>query len=548
MPLRFATKSREAYDFPLIIRQLWNGVLAKAGTQRIIYRDRVDMSYHDLSDRITRLASLLHTIGVSEGQTVAVMDWDSHRYLEAFFAVPMMGAVLQTVNVRLPTAQIAFTLDHAQAEVLIVHRDFYPMVEEILAALPLVRAVIAIADDDAEPVPPWAIGEYETLLATAPTAFDFQDLDENAVATTFYTSGTTGNPKGVCFTHRQIVLHTLATCGPFGASQTSPSIGSGDVYMPLTPMFHVHAWGFPYVATMLGLKQVYPGRFEPDMVCNLRKTHEVTYSHGVPTILQMILAAADRTKTDLAGWKLTVGGSALSAPLHAQASARGMLVGMAYGMSEACPIITTAAHRETQGSDSTEKLQASMTVAGLSVPLVDVRIVDDKMNPLPHDGETRGELVVRAPWLTRCYVGDLDASTALWRGGWMHTQDVATIDAQGSVRIRDRLKDVVKTGGEWVDSIHLEELVALADCVSEAAVVAIPDEKWGERPLAVIVPVEGESPTLTSINAAVLRAIAAGEISNYAKLSRFEIVDALPRTSVGKIDKKLIRARFAGPV
>lgn len=545
MALRFAEPASEFHRVPLTIRHLLDGVLAKAGDQRIIYRDRASFTYREFVERIGRLASLLEAVGARQGMTVAVMDWDSHRYLEAYFAVPMMGAVLQTVNIRLPQPQIAYTLRQARAEVLLVHRDFLPVIEALRAELPEVKAIVAIMDGAADTPPSWSVGDYEALSAVASPDYPFEDFDENAVATTFYTSGTTGNPKGVCFTHRQLVLHTLAISAPFGASAAAPWIGLGDVYMPLTPMFHVHAWGFPYIATMLGLKQVYPGRYEPETVCALRQEHRVTYSHCVPTVLEMVLKAAEESGADLSGWKVTIGGSALTRALFAKARDRGMLLSAAYGMSETCPVVLAAACRSPgQGEDDLAMAEA-LTVAGVTAPLVEVRIVDEAMAPLPHDGRRRGEVVLRSPWLTPSYTGDPVASEALWRGGWMHTQDIATIDPSGRLQIRDRLKDVVKTGGEWVDSLQLEELVATAEGIAEAAVIAVSDAKWGERPLAVVTSKPGATPTLDIINAPVRQAISQGIITRYAKLDRFEVVDQLPRTSVGKIDKKLLRARYA---
>jgi fatty-acyl-CoA synthase len=544
MPLRYAEAATEAHRFPLTIRHLLDGVLSRAGDQQIIYRNQAAFTYPEFVARVGRLAGMLEGAGVQRGTTVAVMDWDSHRYLEAFFAVPMMGAVLQTVNVRLPAPQIAYTLSHANAEVLIVHRDFFPILETVLADLPNIKAVIAILDGACGDLPLRAIGEYEALLSAVPAEYAFEDFDENAVATTFYTTGTTGNPKGVCFTHRQLVLHTLASTGPLGASTASPSLGVNDVYMPLTPMFHVHAWGIPYVATVLGVKQVYPGRYDAAMICSLRKEHRVTYSHCVPAVLAMVLKAADESGADLTDWKMTIGGSALTRALCAEGLRRGMRIGAGYGMSETCPFITVAAYRSLQDQEDSDAKLAALTASGITVPLVSARIVDEKMNDLPHDGQTRGELVLRSPWLTSSYVGDREASDALWRGGWLHTQDIATIDSQGQLRIRDRLKDVIKTGGEWVDSLQLEELVASAVGVAEAAVIAVPDKKWGERPLAVIVPKDGASLTLDILNVPVEQAIAQGAITRYAKLDRFTVIEALPRTSVGKLDKKLLRARF----
>lgn len=543
MPLRFVEPAPEAYQFPLTIRHLLNSALMTAADQEIVYRDQGSYTYREFEGRVGRLASLLEAQGAEQGMTIAVMDWDSHRYLEAYFAVPMMGAVLQTVNIRLPTPQIAYTLQHAKAEILLVHRDFFPLVEEILPTLPGIKSVIAILDGTDDSLPVWASGEHEALMTVASPNFPFEDFDENAVATTFYTTGTTGNPKGVCFTHRQLVLHTLAVNGPFGSSNLATNFGYGDVYMPLTPMFHVHAWGSPYVATMLGLKQVYPGRYEPELLCRLREEHHVTYSHCVPTVLRMILDTAERTGADISGWKMTIGGSAMSKALCAEARRRGLQVVSGYGMSETCPTLSIA-RSEVHEMDE-EQIVARLTTSGKMVPLVTAKIVDDKMNVLPNDGRSRGELVVRAPWLTLSYIGDAKASRDLWHGGWLHTQDIATIDAAGTIIIRDRVKDLIKTGGEWIDSIYLEELVASAEGVAEASVVAVPDIKWGERPLAVVVPLPGATITLKALNSPVQKAISEGTITRYAKLERFEIVDHLPRTSVGKIDKKVLRASYA---
>ena len=541
MPLRFPETTAEAHDVPLTIGHLLDSVLVASPHQEIVYRDTVRLTYLQMRQRIGRLASALRTLGAEEGSVVAVFDWDSHRYLECYFAVPMMGAVLQTVNVRLPPAQVAYTVGHAGAEILLVHRDFLPMVEALLASLPRVRAVVSMMDGDETPVPSFVAAEYETLLEAADAAFAFRDFDENAVATTFYTSGTTGQPKAVCFTHRQIVLHTLASNAPFGVTRNR-GFGIDDVYMPLTPMFHVHAWGVPYIATMLGVKQVYPGRYEPDRLLDLRARERVTYSHCVPTILQMLLAAADRRGDDLSGWMMIIGGAALTAHLCAEGRRRGMEILGGYGMSETAPTIAVSRRRPAEDSD--EATLAALTMAGVPVPLVSARIVDEAMRDLPADGRATGELVLRAPWLTPCYVGNPEASRELWRGGWMHTQDVATIDRHGSIKIRDRLKDVIKTGGEWLCSLSMEAVISDLETVAEVAVVGIADPHWGERPLAIIVPAPGCAVTVEHVNESLDLAIAAGELSRYARLQHIEIVATLPKTSVGKIDKKLLQASY----
>lgn len=543
MPLRFVEPAAQAYPFPLLVGQLLNSCLRTARGNEIVYRDRVRLSYAQFRDRVGRLASGLRALGAEEGSTVAVMDWDSNRYLECYFAVPMMGAVIQTVNVRLPPAQIAMTLARAEAEVLLVHREFLPLVEAALPKLPRVKAVVLIADGEDVPLPPWARVEYEGLLDAAAPDFPFRDFDENAVATTFFTTGTTGDPKQVSFTHRQLVLHTLANCGASGGTR-GRSLGIDDVYMPLTPMFHVHAWGVPYIATMLGLKQVYPGRYDPATILDLHAREGVTYSHCVPTILHMVLAAAAARGDDLSGWMVSVGGAALTAALCQEGRRRGMHISAGYGMSETCPTVAHARTFVRDGLDDAGEV-AELLLAGAPVPLVAARVLDAEGRELPADGRSQGELVLRAPWLTRCYTGDRAASDALWLGGWLHTQDVAVIRPDGSIDIRDRLKDVIKSGGEWLCSVTMEGVIADLDAVDEVAVVGVPDPHWGERPMAVVVPFAGRTVTPDDVNARLDRAIAAGDLSRYARVERVAVVEALPKTSVGKIDKKALRRTMA---
>ncbi|MFS0736904.1 long-chain-fatty-acid--CoA ligase [Sphingomonas sp. 1P06PA] len=538
MPLRFARRTPEAYDYPLTIRHLLHAALTTAADREIIYRDTHRYTYAEMNRRLARLAGALAALGVREGATVAVMDWDSHRYLECYFAIPMMGAVLQTVNVRLSAEQIRYTLEHARAEVLIVNRDFLGLLAQI-GPLPGLRAMILI-DETGQGTDADFAGEYEALLASA-EPFEFVDFDENAIATTFYTTGTTGDPKGVEFSHRQIVLQALAGNAPFGVTGDR-GFGHGDVYMPLTPMFHVHAWGMPYIATMLGVTQVYPGRYEPELICRLRQEHGVSFSHCVPTILQMVLAEAGRTGADLAGWMMIIGGAAMTPALCAEARAHGMSVVSGYGMSETAPLITITRPCGDEPDEATAV--ETLCRAGVPVPLIDLRVVDGEMRDVPHDGVTQGEVVVRSPWLTQGYVGNDAASAELWRGGWLHTQDIGTIDADGYLVIRDRLKDVIKTGGEWLSSLALEALIAEHDAVAEVAVVGVPCPKWSERPLAVIVPSSGGSVDRDGVNGLLRHSVDSGAISKFALLDRIELVDALPRTSVGKIDKKALRARF----
>lgn len=544
MPIRLSDRASEAYHYPLLIRHLLHNPLASSASQQIVYRDQFRCTYSGFRERLGRLASGLESHGVEAGTTVAVMDWDSHRYLECFFAIPMMGAVLQTVNVRLSPEQIAFTLRHARAEVLLAHREFLPLLADIRNELPALKAVVLIADGaTAGTVPEWIDDEYEELLGRSTPDFPFTDFDENALATTFYTTGTTGEPKGVCFSHRQLVLHTLAMMAASGGMPHGQGFRRGDVYMPLTPMFHVHAWGNPYVATMLGVKQVYPGRYVPDEILALRQREGVTYSHCVPTILQMLMSAATANGGEMHGWKMCIGGSALSAGLARQALDRGIDIYAGYGMSETGPAMTVSFLASPPGSLPAEAEIERRCRAGVAIPLVDLRIVDDKGLSLPHDDHATGEIVVRAPWLTQCYVGDARASEDLWRGGFLHTQDVARIDPEGYVQITDRAKDIIKTGGEWLSSIQLESIVSRHPDVAEVAVVAVRSEKWGERPHVIVVPRPGRAESLTgdSIRDWIADAARSGAIPRYAIPERVTFVAALARTSVGKIDKRALR-------
>src|SRR6201987_2378744 len=308
---RIIAPAKSAYQYPLIIKHLWHAPLLQAADQEIVYRDLKRFTYRELRRRVGCLASALTEIGVRTGDTVGVLDWDSNRFLEAFFAVPMRGVVLQTVNVRLPPEQVAYTINHAGASVLLVNDEFVPLLQGLMPQLPEVKKLVVTSD---RPVPQAGSlsfeGEYEALLAASSSDYDFPDFDENTQATTFYTTGTTGLPKGVYYSQRQLVLHGLSELALPGIWGMEGRFSRDDVYMPITPMFHVHAWGFPWSATLAGVKQVYPGRYEPAMLVKLIKNEGVTFTHGVPTILQMLLNAAAAENVDLNGLKMVIGGCA----------------------------------------------------------------------------------------------------------------------------------------------------------------------------------------------------------------------------------------------
>lgn len=534
-----------AYGYPLLIKQLLHTARATAGSQEIVYRDQQRYTYTQFFERLGRLANALSGLGVAPGDTVAMMDWDSHRYLEAFFAVPMMGAVLQTVNVRLSPEQILYTLNHAKADIIAVNVEFIPILALIKDQLETVKKFVLISDDGSTMSSfkvPYA-GEYEALLAAAPAHYDFPDFDENTRATTFYTTGTTGLPKGVYFSHRQLVLHTLGVATALGAAAGQGRLHRDDVYMPITPMFHVHAWGIPYVATMLGLKQVYPGRYMPDMLLQLIEREQVSFSHCVPTILHMLLSSKAGEGVDLSRCKMVIGGAAFPQGLAAAALARGMDVFTGYGMSETCPILTIAHVREALPDADAQAAERIKT--GYAIPLVDLHTVDAEMMDVARDGKASGEIVVRAPWLTQGYLHNPAASEDLWAGGYLHTGDIGSFDPRGMLTVTDRLKDVIKTGGEWVSSLELESVISQHPAVNEVAVIGIKDDKWGERPLAIIVLRAGQEAGADDIKQHVLRFAEQGHISKFAVPEQVRFVDSLARTSVGKLNKKAMREQVA---
>jgi fatty-acyl-CoA synthase len=535
------TASGSPADFPLLIKSLLRTPLQTAPDVEIVSDGLMRYSYRSFEDRLHRFAAGLARHGIGAGDVVAVMDWDTHRYFEAFFAVPMMGAVLHTVNVRLAPAQIAYTIDHAEDDVILVHTDFLPLLAEVMPLVTRKVRLILLRDDPAvEPDSDLTfITSYDAMMAEADDGFAFEDFDENRRATTFYTTGTTGDPKAVAYSHRQLVLHTMGILAGFGPVETANRLHRGDVYMPITPMFHVHAWGFPYAATLLGIKQVYAGRYTPEKLLRLIAEEGATFTHCVPTILQMLLAAPQAADTDLSRVKMVIGGSALPLGLAEAAMARGIDIYAGYGLSETCPVLSFAVLTPGEEGDVAARVKT-----GRPLPLVDLRVVDEEMAEQPRDGASTGEVVARAPWLTAEYVKNPAATADLWRGGFMHTGDVGHIDTDGNLQITDRMKDVIKSGGEWVSSLALESLASLVEGVAEVAAIGMPDPKWGERPLLLVVAVDqaDQGQVETAVRSAFATAVAAGELSRWAVPEEIRFVSGIAKTSVGKIDKKVLRA------
>jgi fatty-acyl-CoA synthase len=529
----------------LLIKNILQAPIQDNPSQEIVYAETLRFTYAQFRERVARLAAMLLAQGVEAGDTVAVMDYDSHRYLECYFAIPMIGAVLHTINIRLSPEQMVYTIGHAEDDVILVNSDFLPLLEQIRGRLDTVEKFILLTDGGEAPATSLPLaGEYEALLAASQPLADFPDFDENTRATTFYTTGTTGLPKGVFFSHRQLVLHTLAGVAALGSSATQGRFHREDVYMPITPMFHVHAWGIPYMATMLGVKQVYPGKYIPEVLARLIATEKVTFSHCVPTILHMLLSDPKCAPFDLAGWKVVIGGAAMPKAICAAALDRGIDVFTGYGMSETCPILSLAHLSDAELQLDRETQIALRTRTGKALPMVRLRLIDDQGQEVPRDDKTPGALQARAPWLTASYLKDESNSKKLWTEGWLNTGDVACRNSVGSLRITDRTKDVIKVGGEWISSLELEDIILQHPEVAEAAVIGKPDLRWGETPLALVVPKKGATPQEKEIAQHVKSFVDKGVLPKEAILLKARLVEAIAKTSVGKISKVTMREMY----
>jgi len=520
----------------LLIKNILQAPVVYNPDQEIVYKGEKRFTYAQFHARIKKLANALTAMGVKKGDTVAVMDYDSNRYLECYFAVPMIGAILHTINIRLSPEQMLYTIEHAEDDVILVHHDFLPLFDQIKGRISGVHTYITLHEDEH--------CEYEQMLDAQSDQFEFEEFDENTIATTFYTTGTTGMPKGVYFSHRQLVLHTLGEIAALSTPKEQGRFHRDDVYMPITPMFHVHAWGIPYVATMLGVKQVYPGRYIPDVLIDLLDKEQVTFSHCVPTILHMLLASPQIDAVNLSRWKVIIGGSAMPKALCIGALQKGIDVYTGYGMSETCPLLSLS-QLDTAQLDLGIEAQADIRIkAGRSVGMVEMKLVDASMNEVPSDGESTGEIVTKSPWLTAGYLKDRKNSEQLWEGGYLHTGDIATRDKQGYFKITDRAKDIIKVSGEWVSSLELEDIIGQHCDVSEVAVIGVPHEKWGEVPLGLVVPKEGSSTTPKEIELFAKDYIKKGIMARESMLLKIQYVDQIDKTTVGKINKKALREKY----
>src|ERR1700754_147000 len=546
---KIITPTPSAYRFQLLISRILEQARKFNSGAEIVYRNVSRYTYKDLYKRVSKLANLLTgTLAIKPGETVGFIDYDSHRFLEAYFAIPMIGAILHTINFRLSSEEILYTINHAEDSVIFCHRDFLPLLEKLQDKIKNVRIVVIGDGEEGFVSTMDHKGEYEALLAPQKETYEFPDFDEDSVATMFFTTGTTGLPKAVYFSHRQLVLHTMALTATLGTMNSVVTIGSEDVYMPITPMFHSHAWGIPYVAAFLAMKQVYPGKYEAAMLLKLQHEEGVTISHGVPTILEMLCDHPDADKKNIGDWKMICGGSALPKGLARKALALGINVIAGYGMSETCPVISLSdPYKQIMDDLGDDENVDTRLKAGKPIHLSDVRIRNDAGEFVANDGLSQGELVVRSPWVIGGYYHDPVRSEELWKDGYLHTGDIGVIGKDGVIEITDRMKDVIKSGGEWVSSALIESLLSTYPGISEVAVVAIPDEKWMERPMAVIVSNTNETITADKLNQYLRQFVDNGKLKSFAMPKEYRFVDELPRTSAGKIDKKKVTGKLLRP-
>ncbi len=486
-------------------------------------------SYAKVAERVNRLAGALRTLGIVAGDRVGTLCWNHQEHIEAYFAIPSMGAVLHTLNLRLPPAQLAQIINHAEDRVVIVDDSLAPLLAAVIDQCPSVERVIIVGS---EPVS--GLGEtlaYETLLEAELPIFDWPVIDERSAASMCYTTGTTGDPKGVAYSHRSVYLHSFAVWGTF-------HLDDRGRLLIIVPMFHVNAWGTPYAGWLVGSDLLLPGKFlQPQGLCDFIQQERPTFTGGVPTILTALLNHVQATGRDVSSIKTAVcGGSAVPATLiTAFREVLDIELWQAWGMTETSPIATIA--RPPKGTAPEDEM-IYRAKTGRVVPGVELRLVDDSGAVVPNDGEAVGEIEVRGPWITASYY-NTDAPEK-FHDGWLRTGDVGNIDARNYVQITDRSKDVIKSGGEWISSVELETLLVGHPAVAEAAVVGVPDDRWAERPLALVVLKPGASATPDE-----LREFLAPKVARWWLPERWTFVDELPKTSVGKLDKKLIRADYS---
>jgi fatty-acyl-CoA synthase len=524
-------------DFPLSLNHILRRMRSCSPDKEVVTlttSDRTERAtYGEVAERVDRLARALGRLGVEPGDRVGTFAWNNQRHLELYFAVPCVGAVLHTLNIRLFEEQLTYIVNHAEDKVIFVDDSLVPVLEKLAPSFDTVAHYVVMGDGDAGTLPNAL--RYEQLLQEAGAgAFEYPEVDERQAAALCYTSGTTGNPKGVLYSHRSISLHSTATLMRDGAG-----LCRAERVLAVVPMFHANAWGLPYGAALAGADLILPDRFlgaEP--LAKLIEAERPTLMGCVPTIFADLLRYADgHPEVDLSSLtNASCGGSAVPRQLMKDFEERhGVRIYQAWGMTETSPVATYSRPDEGERGDRHWDDRAKQ---GRPLPWVELRLVGDDGREVPWDGESTGEIEVRGPWIAARYFRD-DSGDEKFDAGWLRTGDIAAADEQGFVQITDRAKDVIKSGGEWISSVELENEVMAHPDVVEAAVIAKPDERWAERPLCCVVLREGASTTADDL-LEHLR----GRVAKWWLPDEFAFVEEVPKTSVGKFDKKVLRARL----
>ena len=525
-------------DIPLTVTGILAHAVRNHPKREIVSRDGADMvrlTYADFGKRVAQLAHALRRLGVSGGDRVASFGWNTHRHLELYYAVPCIGAVLHTTNIRLFPEQVGEMIEHAGDKVVFVDGNLVPAMQKAIAAHPSIgNLTFVIMGTTTETLP--NSYDYETMIAREPDTYAYPHFDENSAAILCYTSATTGEPKGALFSHRSTVLHAFAT-----ALTDVFAITQRDSVLPIVPQFHVNAWGLPYLAPMVGAKIVMPGHaLDPVSVCDLIEAEGVTFSAGVPTVW---LAARDHLKATgktLSTLKrVVIGGSAVPPALYDDLENLGISVIHAWGMTEMSPVGTVSYAKGDLDSLPPEDRRRKLLKQGPFSPIVQWKVLDDDNHEVPQDGHSRGELYVRGPGVARAYYENPSASKAAFYDGWFKTGDIVTVDEDGYMEIVDRSKDMVKSGGEWISSVELENTLMGHPAIKEACVFGLPHEKWIERPVAAVVLRDGEPADEVGI-----RDWLAARVAKWWLPDRIIFVDAIPRTGVGKFLKRELRERY----
>ncbi|MBM3217888.1 MAG: long-chain fatty acid--CoA ligase [Candidatus Rokubacteria bacterium] len=493
-------------------------------------------TYADFAERTMRLAGLLRELGIKKGDRVATLAWNSHRHLEVYWAAPLSGAVLHTLNFRLSAQDLTYIINHAEDSVIFADASVYPMLAAIRDKIPTVKQIVCMKDTVDAAVPD-GLPEYEALLARAAPLDRWPQLDETDALGMCYTSGTTGHPKGVVYTHRGIFLHCMAQ-----AAADTMALSENDVILHVVPMFHANAWCVPYGGVMTGATQIFAGpNIQPKDICEIVQAEKVSFVGAVPTVWIAIKELVEKDGFDISSIRcIPIGGSAAPRSLIEAFDKKFNATMMhAWGMTEMSPIGTLARLKSYMRDWAEDDQYAVRAKQGYAVAGVDLRIVNDEGVEQPWDGKSMGEIQVRGPWVLKSYYNNAAAADRFTGDGWFRTGDVAVIDPDGYIQITDRTKDLIKSGGEWISSIDVESMIMGHPKVLEAAVIAVPHPKWVERPLACVVPKPG-----VTVEAAEIVDFLRDKLARWALPDEVVFIDAVPKTSVGKFDKKVLRERF----